>query len=336
MRVRYQRGYLRLGQRKKGPDRWEFLWWDSEPTGGARSAQSCHWYRPAVSKFGQVAGWRCILISNLLGFLQSLEREPFMAIIHAYFDESGKMGDHPVVTFTGVCANQSRLKTFDDAWNTLLRQYGLKSLHMYKASQLNKIVGPRMPRHQPLDERIKALTPFADCINEHLECGLIQALDVKGFKSLTVAAKAGVGSPDDPHYLAFARGILEIVNYASDDDKVSLICDDDENTAWGCYAHYRAIRKAHEGVKEKIVSLSFSNDEYFPSLQAADMVAYLSRKEAKRQFYGDKYLFQPLFQILITQQPPGHMQWFKMFADESALKSLGTALGKLKIKKPRK
>ena len=33
MRVRYQRGYLRLGQRKKGPDRWEFLWWDSEVTG---------------------------------------------------------------------------------------------------------------------------------------------------------------------------------------------------------------------------------------------------------------------------------------------------------------
>ena len=33
MRVRYQQGYLRLGQRKTGPDRWEFLWWDSEPSG---------------------------------------------------------------------------------------------------------------------------------------------------------------------------------------------------------------------------------------------------------------------------------------------------------------
>jgi hypothetical protein len=33
MRVRYQRGYLRLGQRKKGPNRWEFLWWDRESTG---------------------------------------------------------------------------------------------------------------------------------------------------------------------------------------------------------------------------------------------------------------------------------------------------------------
>ena len=33
MRVRYQGGYLRLGQRKKGPDRWEFLWWDFEANG---------------------------------------------------------------------------------------------------------------------------------------------------------------------------------------------------------------------------------------------------------------------------------------------------------------
>ncbi|MGB2603367.1 MAG: hypothetical protein WBC78_07220 [Candidatus Sulfotelmatobacter sp.] len=33
MRVRYQRGYLRLSHRKNGPDCWEFLWWDSEPTG---------------------------------------------------------------------------------------------------------------------------------------------------------------------------------------------------------------------------------------------------------------------------------------------------------------
>jgi hypothetical protein len=33
MRVRYQGGYLRLGQRKKGPDRWEFPWWDFEANG---------------------------------------------------------------------------------------------------------------------------------------------------------------------------------------------------------------------------------------------------------------------------------------------------------------
>jgi uncharacterized protein DUF3800 len=53
-----------------------------------------------------------------------------MAIIHAFFDESGKHKDHPVVTFCGVCAPQSKLQQFDDAWNGLLRHYGLSSLHM--------------------------------------------------------------------------------------------------------------------------------------------------------------------------------------------------------------
>lgn len=33
MRERYQGGYLRHGLRKTGPIRWEFLWWDTEPTG---------------------------------------------------------------------------------------------------------------------------------------------------------------------------------------------------------------------------------------------------------------------------------------------------------------
>ena len=90
-----------------------------------------------------------------------------MAILCAYFDESGKKGDHPAVTFTGVCISQSGLQDFDDAWNELLRLYGLDSLHMAKASRLKEASGPKMPRHQSIDERINALIPFADCINEH-------------------------------------------------------------------------------------------------------------------------------------------------------------------------
>jgi hypothetical protein len=33
MRTRCQGGYLRLGRRKTGPDCWEFLWRDTDPTG---------------------------------------------------------------------------------------------------------------------------------------------------------------------------------------------------------------------------------------------------------------------------------------------------------------
>src|ERR1700730_4447240 len=145
-----------------------------------------------------MAGWGCFLTPSPMGFLKSLERRPFLAILHAYFDESGKQNDHPAVTFTGVCVSDSRLSAFDDAWNTLLRQYGIKALHMAKASRLKEMNGPKMPRHQPIEERIEALKPFSDCINTHLEVGVSQAIDVKGFGQLTVQAKKGVGATDDP------------------------------------------------------------------------------------------------------------------------------------------
>jgi len=80
-----------------------------------------------------------------------------MAILHAYFDESGKKDDHPVVTFTGVCLSQSRLQGFDDAWNELLRRYGLNSLHMAKASRLKEANGSKMPRHQSIEEELTHL-----------------------------------------------------------------------------------------------------------------------------------------------------------------------------------
>jgi hypothetical protein len=62
---------------------------------------------------------------ELLGFLDSLDREPILAVIQAFFDESGKKGDHPVVTFSGVCVGRRRLDAFDEAWSTLLRHYDL-------------------------------------------------------------------------------------------------------------------------------------------------------------------------------------------------------------------
>jgi hypothetical protein len=46
-----------------------------------------------------------------------------------------------------------------------------------------------MPSDQSFDERIDALLPFADCINDHLEIGLGQAWDVKGYANLSMEAK---------------------------------------------------------------------------------------------------------------------------------------------------
>jgi hypothetical protein len=171
-----------------------------------------------------------------------------------------------------------------------------------------------------VEQRIEALKPFADAINNNLELGLMQAWDVKGFNSLSKNTRAKLGSVDDPYYLAFANGILGLVAYVHKDDRISLVCDDDEGTAWDCYRHYRGIRKANPDVKDQTISLSFANDKYFPSLQAADFVAALTRLEARRRFYRFKFDFQPLTQYLIAGgSGPPKILWTERFIDEAQM-----------------
>jgi hypothetical protein len=251
-----------------------------------------------------------------------------MAIFHMYCDESGKKGDHPVVTFSGVCLPHSKLAGFDTAWNQLLRQYGITSLHMAKVSRLSKGFGPKMPRHQTHDERMDALIPFGDCINSHFEIGLLQACEVAGFNLLTAKQKKGLGSPNDPYYIAFSRGMLEAVDYIHANDRLSLVCDDDAETAWLCYQHYRGVRRAYSKVRTKTISLSFADDEYFPALQAADMVAFLSRLEAKRRFFSDDYIWVRLFNHIVKRRGAGGTTWMSMFANKEKMISLGMALEK--------
>ena len=247
-----------------------------------------------------------------------------MGIIAAYFDESGKQHDHPVVTFCGVCAPLSKIRHFEQNWEGLLRYYKLEELHMSEVANPSKAVGVKLPS-QSLPERMEALKPFADCINDHLEVGLLQAWDVAGFNSLPQKAKRALGDPSDPYYTAFARGLIELAGYVQADDRISLICDDDVETAWDCYRHYRGIKNAHDDIRNKTVSLAFADSKVFPALQAADMSAWLTRREARRQFYGDDFPMQDLFEYLTAPHKPIKMKWLEMFGSKDVIKHLADA-----------
>jgi hypothetical protein len=155
-----------------------------------------------------------------------------------------------------------------------------------------------------------------------LQLGLVQAWDVKGFLGMDEAFKKGMGSPTDPYYIAFARSVVELVDHVSSSDQINLICDHDLETAQQCTLHLEAIKLVEDEVKQKINSLSFEDDDKVPALQAADMVAYLSRREARLMFYGQNYGFRQLFDYLTADQPSGKMVWLSMFADEARIKGL--------------
>ncbi len=84
---------------------------------------------------------------------------------------------------------------------------------MAKAGRLKEKVGDKMlyaaAERGGANKNVQ--NAFADCINDHLEFGFIQAWDVKGFKAISQAARQKLGSADDPHYRAFVRGVVEII-----------------------------------------------------------------------------------------------------------------------------
>lgn len=238
-----------------------------------------------------------------------------MGFFHGYFDESGKV-DKPVVAFCGFVASASKIQSFDDAWNRVLRAYEMEFLTMKRAFKAHVPLSPKI-RKQSFAERIETLKPFADCIRTHFECGIATAVEVGAFKAMSPGAKKQLGRMENPHFLAFLQGITACLHHLRGDDRISFICDDDEGTAWDCYRFYRHVRNISPVSKERFVSISFANDVRFPALQAADLLSSLTRMRARSLFFGTPYDYAPLFDYLTRPQPL--FNWGVGFWDKAKL-----------------
>lgn len=235
-----------------------------------------------------------------------------------FCDESGKFQQDPLIAFCAVSATADRLSAFDSAWRSLLRSYELEALHMERASRLVEDFGYRLRKGQTVGERTEALFPFADCINKHLEFGVVEAWDVRGFNHLPRVLI---------DFMASIRGLAWLVDHVGEDGRISIVFDDDPYTAYDTYNHFRSLGKADPNIQKVAVSLSFANDKHFPALQAADMLAFLTRHEANEQFNEVPNMWRSLFDRLITEPTPpyGIMRWYKMFADEQTLFEFGNS-----------
>src|SRR5947209_13098969 len=97
--------------------------------------------------------------------------------------------------------------------------------------------------------------------------------------------------------------------------------DDNIVTAWDTYLHYREALKAIEA-NERFVGISFAKSYHYPPLQAADMAAFLARREAKEQFYKVPNDCRLLTDYLLKEQKPPAMQWYIGFWNEQKMVDL--------------
>lgn len=252
-----------------------------------------------------------------------------MAIFQCYFDESGKFKDHQVISLCGLCAPASRVQEFEEEWKQLLRSSGINSLSMKRALRRTRRLSNCIDE-QTAQERTEVLKPFASCIRKYFEIGVAIAVDVEAYHKLSVAAKKKVGGSDDPFYMAFLCAVMAPSKRLREEDHVSITCDDDQETAWNCYKAYRAVKKHESLLHNRLVALTFANDEKFVPLQAADMLASLVRLEARRRFRREYYEWVPLFDELTRQSSiPSDIKWVLGFFGKEKLEEIGKGLEKI-------
>jgi hypothetical protein len=82
----------------------------------------------------------------------------------------------------------------------------------------------------------------------------------------------------DPFYYAFDAGVLSLAKSPSigADDEISLICDDSDE-APKCFDAFRRLRREQQFIKDKVPVIAFGDDQVYPPLQAADLLAYMAR-----------------------------------------------------------
>jgi len=217
--------------------------------------------------------------------------------VNVFLDESGKFKDHAVVSFSGVIGSHKAFQEFGICWAHCLQDAGIEMLTAKEAFNGNRALSTKNPA---LGEgRISALMPFIMCIRKHLMAVRGVSVDVPAFKSLPNHYFKILG--DDPFFTAFLRAVLDAVSFVEEGDRLTLVCDDEEQMALPMYKLYRRIKLVDPNTRDKLSAICFADDRFLFGLQAADLVASLLRRESGKVFHGSEYGYGPLFAALVAQ-----------------------------------
>jgi hypothetical protein len=115
------------------------------------------------------------------------------------------------------------------------------------------------------------------------------------FKLLPQATREGLKNPQYCGFEACMRAVIATVK--NPHMKVALLCDCSEQYSVECLRLYLRMRAHNQVFKDKCASLTFCEDEDFPPLQAADMLAYCIRSDYTRQITSPPKVVDDLLTI---------------------------------------
>ncbi len=221
------------------------------------------------------------------------------AMLHGYFDESGKFKDHDVISLCGWIGQLQDWELLAQEWQDALTRHDLTDIHMAQMKGQDRV-----------------LEEFADIIKGRVICGVGSALNTKLYRSMPETFQKRAGHP---HFLVFSAVIKQAIDRIEEFAKhvglgkdvfLSLIFDQDEQLSQECFRLLNKLKKIDSRVRERVTGVCFCNRRQLFPLQAADMIAYETRAEIDRRANHPEQQVSRLFSRMSTKHPSGKPDGF--------------------------
>lgn len=228
-----------------------------------------------------VGSGRCRRGDLITGMAQHVGSQRIAGVLWAYFDESGKLADSDFICLCGYLWDDAS-NQFADEWRHELHRLGIPFLHT------TALFARREPYERlgwTDDRRDDALGLLAQAINRHALVGIGCAVDAKHYRTMSPQQRNLMGGrhPEDFIFHRLLKIINDIFEEWGQRQPVSLIFDWEERFAPKCLSALVTLRKHKTTARQNIASIGFADDVIFPPLQAADMLAFATRRHLRER-----------------------------------------------------
>jgi uncharacterized protein DUF3800 len=237
-----------------------------------------------------------------------------MAVYHIYADESGKLGGNADRTsFCGYVGHVGMWQAFDAAWKDCCFKWQVPPIHMSrimcphdkdtKDDAWTKVKVDWGNQWEGLRPRL--LHELSEIIFESRIICVGAVVDANHFRSLCAVDPNFKALHHDPIHMSFHTLLMGAIDRIEMVDKLSpigLVIDNDAEFAKGVYDQFENLKQTAQyhkcdaemarrfaRIKERVHSISFVNDDSYPGVQAADMIAYEARRTMVERIANPTY-----------------------------------------------
>ncbi len=246
----------------------------------------------------------------------------YTLVITCFFDDSGQEGqaDHRHVVLAGYIGNHDSWWLFQQRWEHLLMVHGIPEIHM------KNWLSTAAAKGWSTVKRNTVLLDFIEVINGCRLIGLGAAVDANVWRNLPEARRKKFGDAQEFCFQRIVRRTIDRLEQVESREDISLIFDQDFTIAGRRLNLFKHIYKGDSRVRNRVAQVSFANSRAFSQLQAADILAWHTRRQLYAQEKHEPELAS--WKALFTKMPFVALDYEGEFWNKEMMEANFTAVEK--------